>query len=202
MNRTTIVIDREYGSGGRKVAEILSDELGIPFYDGKSLLEAGERFRIDLAEWGDYDEKKVGSLLYNIAMVVGSVTDATKLEEPYEMFQAQSRLMKQLVAEGPCIFLGRCADEILKDEVHLLKVFIYSGNEEKKRRRIIQQDHVSEEIAEASLKKIDGQRRKYYQFFTKREWGVRENYDICINSADLSYEQVADAIIAVLKRIT
>ncbi len=68
MSRQSIVIEREYGSGGREVARIISEKLGIEFYDGNLLVMASEKYGINLGVMRDYDEKGVGSLLYNIAM--------------------------------------------------------------------------------------------------------------------------------------
>lgn len=64
MRKQTVVIDREYGSGGREVAWILSEKLGIRFYDGELLSLASEKYGIDLGAMKDFDEKRVGSLLY------------------------------------------------------------------------------------------------------------------------------------------
>ena len=65
MRGKTIVIDREYGSGGREVAKLLSEKLGIPFYDGELLVLASEKYNIDLGMMKDYDEKRMGSILYS-----------------------------------------------------------------------------------------------------------------------------------------
>ena len=53
MRGKTIVIDREYGSGGREVAKLLSEKLGIPFYDGELLVLASEKYGIDLGMMKD-----------------------------------------------------------------------------------------------------------------------------------------------------
>lgn len=116
MRGKTIVIDREYGSGGREVAKLLSEKLGIPFYDGELLVLASEKYGIDLGMMKDYDEKRMGSILYSIAMATSYASDFDKITKPYEIYEAQAKVMRQLVSEGPCIFLGRCAAEILKDK--------------------------------------------------------------------------------------
>ena len=132
MRGKTIVIDREYGSGGREVAKLLSEKLGIPFYDGELLVLASEKYGIDLGMMKDYDEKRMGSILYSIAMATSYASDFDKITKPYEIYEAQAKVMRQLVSEGPCIFLGRCAAEILKDKTELLNVFIYSSDQHAK----------------------------------------------------------------------
>ena len=82
MRGKTIVIDREYGSGGREVAKLLSEKLGIPFYDGELLVLASEKYGIDLGMMKDYDEKRMGSILYSIAMATSYALSLIHISEP------------------------------------------------------------------------------------------------------------------------
>lgn len=199
MKKQTIVIDREYGSGGREVARILSRKLGVRFYDGELLALASEKYGIDLGTMKDYDEKRFGSLLYSLAMAANCTNDYEKLEMPYKIYSAQAKLMRQLVAEGPCIFLGRCAGEILKEETPILNVFVYSDDMKKKIKRIARLDGVKERDAQSRIHKKDAERKNYYHYFTKKEWGNRQNYDLCLNTSTLGYERAADAVIAAMR---
>lgn len=200
MNKVaqSIIIDREYGSGGREVARILSEKLGMEYYDGNLLIQAAQQSHIDLGTMKDYDEKRIGSILYNIAMAAGSIQNASQMEVPHKLYEAHTRLMRQLVAEKPCIFLGRCADEILRGVTPMISVFIYSDNREQKAKRIAKLDDITMEKAEYSLRKKDMQRANYYNFFTHRQWGDKGNYALCINTGKLSYEEAAEAIIALV----
>lgn len=202
MSRQSIVIDREYGSGGREVARIISEKLGIEFYDGNLLVMASEKYGIDLGVMKDYDEKGVGSLLYNIAMAANYTNSYNyeKMEAPYRIYTAQAQVMRRLVGEGPCIFLGRCADEILKGVTPLLNVFIFGTDMEKKKKRIANVDGIAGRGAENYIHKKDAQRKNYYHYYTKKEWGNMRNYDLCLNTALLDYEEAADAIIGALKK--
>lgn len=101
--------------------------------------------------------------------------------------------------EAFCIFLGRCAGEILKDETPLLQVFIYADDIKQKIRRIVELDGVPERDAQSSLHRKDAERKNYYPYFTKKEWGSRQNYDLCLNTSALGYERAANAIIAAMK---
>ena len=132
MKRYSIVIDREYGSGGREVARILSERLGMEFYDGNLLALAGKEYGIDLETLKDYDEKGVGSVLRDISMVRSSAYGSLVNEAPYQVYSAQSRLVQQLVAVKPCIFLGRCTAQILTTEarVPFVHAFVYASRME------------------------------------------------------------------------
>lgn len=202
----SIVIDREYGSGGREVARILSQRLGIEFYDGNLLVLAGREYGINLGTLQQYDEKGVGSILHDFAMLTGQPYGGQPYggainEAPFEVFSAQSRLVQQLVAKGPCIFLGRCTGYILKTEAHVpfVHAFIYASNMEDRVERARTVDGVDEKRIEAYIRRKDSQRKNYNKFFADQIWGDPKNYDMMLNTSTLGYEGAAEAIIAAVK---
>ena len=205
MNNKSIVIDREYGSGGREVARILSEKLGMEFYDGNLLVLAGKEYGIDLGTLQTYDEKGVGSLLHDLSLVRNSgfgntVYGTTVNEAPFQVYSAQSRLVQQLVAKGPAIFLGRCTGQILKTEarVPFVHAFVYASNMQDRINRVREVDGVEASRIEAYIKRRDNQRKNYNKFFTDKTWGDRENYDLMLNTSTLGYEGAAAAIIAAM----
>ena len=205
MNKKSIVIDREYGSGGREVARILSEKLGMEFYDGNLLVLAGKEYGIDLGTLQTYDEKGVGSLLHDLSLVRNSgfgstVYGTTVNEAPFQVYSAQSRLVQQLVAKGPAIFLGRCTGQILKTEarVPFVHAFIYASNMQDRIDRARNVDGVEASRIEAYIRRRDNQRKNYNKFFTDKTWGDRDNYDLMLNTSTLGYEGAANAIIAAM----
>ena len=201
MKKHCIVIDREYGSGGREVARILSERLGMDFYDGNLLAMAGKEYGIDLGVIERYDEKGVGGILTDIAMMSNPTTSGFRMEEVYSVFSAQSRLVQQLVAKKPCIFLGRCTAHILKTEAHVpyVHAFIYASRMEDRIERARTVDGVENSRIEAYIRRKDNQRKNYNKFFTDTVWGEPRNYDLMLNTSTLGYEVAAEAIIAVLE---
>ncbi len=189
----SIVIDREYGSGGREVAKILAEKLGIPFYDGELLVLAGQQQGVNISQLQDLDEKNVGSMLYNIALAASSIQDSSKLSVPYQAYSAVAEVIKKIDAKGPAIFMGRCADRVLADAGRdCLHVFVYASEVEDRIRR-------AEEVGATGnvlryIQKKDEQRRNYDRFYAEREWGKKDNYDLCLNTSKLSYERAARVI--------
>ena len=205
MNKKSIVIDREYGSGGREVARILSEKLGMEFYDGNLLVLAGKEYGIDLGTLQTYDEKGVGSLLHDLSLVRTSAYGSTVYssavnEAPFQVYSAQSRLVQQLVAKGPAIFLGRCTGQILKTEAHVpfIHAFVYASNMQDRIERARKVDGIENSRIEAYIKRRDNQRKNYNKFFTDKTWGDRNNYDLMLNTSALGYEGAAAAIIAAM----
>ena len=201
MNKQSIVIDREYGSGGREVARILSEKLGMEFYDGNLLALAGKEYDIHLGVIQEYDERGVGGILSDIAMMSNGAAPGFKLEEAYSVFSALSRLVQQLVAKKPCIFLGRCTAHILKTEarVPFVHAFVYASNMQDRIDRARNVDGVDASRIENYIKRRDAQRRNYVKFFTDKTWGDPKNYDLLLNTSTLGYEAAADAIIGAMK---
>lgn len=196
----TITISRQYGSGGRQVAKILSEKLGIPYYDSNLLLMAGEKYGINPELLKEFDERKNSSFLFGIAMLAEGYTNEDRVMLPYRLYQAQMNTMKRLVQEGPCIIVGRCADHILKGQDELLRVFIYASDMEQRIDRIMAVDGVSQKEAPSRIAQKDKARRDYYYFHTGQEWGKKENYDICLNTSSFGYEGCADIIASLAKK--
>ena len=194
----SIVIDREYGSGGREIARILSEKLGMEFYDGNLLVLAGKEYGINLGTLQQYDEKGVGAILHDVTLLSGMPYGTTINQAPFEVFSAQSRLVQQLVAKKPCIFLGRCTAHILKTEAHVpfVHAFIYASRMEDRIERARKVDHVEEKNIAAYIKRKDSQRKNYSKFFADVRWGEYQNYDIMLNTSTLGYEGAANAIMA------
>ena len=200
MEKKSIVIDREYGSGGREVARILSEKLGMEFYDGNLLVLTGKEYGIDLGTMQDYDEKGVGGFFHDLGMFRSTDYGGGVNEAPFQVYSALSRLVQQLVAKGPCIFLGRCTAQILSSEarVPFVHAFVYAGNIEDRIRRAREVDGVESSRIEAYIRRRDAQRKNYNRFFTDKDWGDPQNYDLMLNTSALGYEGAANAIIGVM----
>ena len=197
----SIAIDREYGSGGREVARILSEKLGIEFYDGNLLTIAARERGLNIGTMQLYDEKGVGSILHDFALLGNAAYGGTINDTPFTAFMAMSQLIQELAARNPCIFLGRCAGHILKNVAHLpyIHAFIYASNMNERIERVRKVDGVDDNRIEAFIRKKDNQRRNYNKFFTQETWGDRQNYDLMLNTSTLGYEGAAKLILAAME---
>ena len=189
----TVTIDRTFGSGGREVASRLSELTGVPMFDNDIILRAAEDFGVDVGVLKNYDEHYVGSLIYNLSMFANDKDYESSAV--YRTYFAVSETVRRLRSEHDGgIFMGRCADIILRDECPLVRVFIYSSSMEKRIKRTLQLEDVSGEKAETFIQNKDKQRRNYYQFFTDNKWGAPTNYDIMLNTATVDYDECASII--------
>ena len=182
-NQPIITIGRQYGSGGRYVAKLLAEKLGVPYYD-KELLES-------------YDEKQGKNLLFSLisgAQVRGE-PGAMYMDMPlnHKIFLAQFDTIRRIADEGPCVIVGRCADYVLRDHENVINVFIKAGTEQRIK-RIIKYNGADPVRAEEILKKADKQRASYYNYYATGTWGDVSNYDLCVDTGTLGIEGCVDLI--------
>ena len=112
------------------------------------------------------------------------------------LFTLQSHEMKRIAKEKDCVFVGRCADVVLRDsDVQLLRVFV-SAPEEQRVCRKMEQEGLALSSAKRLVAKMDKQRRKYYESYTGQKWGDPHNYDLNIDTGEVSISQAVDLIVS------
>lgn len=193
-NLRTITIERQYASGGREIGKRLSEKLGIPFYDGQLLMMAAEKYGLNPGDVKANDERVNRSLLYSVAAAVENFRGNDRGMLPYRIYQAQAETIRRLSLEGPCIFIGRCAGEVLKGKRRSLNVFIYASSMADRRERASRADRIPMTDADPYIRMKDKQRREYYKMYAEKEWGDPLNYDLCLNSSSLGYDGCVELI--------
>ena len=200
MGRRVITIGRQYVSNGHDIAKKLSQRLGIHYYDKELIKIAGERQHISYEELLKVDEKRANPWRY-------PVEDEVQMERKFRfepmndvLFYTQAEIIKGLAEKEDCIIVGRCADDILKGTKGSRSVFIHAPFE-KRVERIMERASIDEREAAALIKKIDKQRRYYYNYFTDKKWEDMTQYDICLDSGSIPEEQILDVLAALYESI-
>lgn len=192
-----ITIGREYGSGGRELGEMLAKRLGIAYYDKAILTRAAEQSGICEEVMQAHDEKgALGGLLgaaSSLGTAMSGVGYGIQMPMNQRIFQAQFDAITQLAQEGPCVFVGRCADYVLRDRPNVTHVFVYASQEHKVE-RIMRVEGVDEEKARELIKKTDKQRKSYYNFYADGNWGLRSNYDLMLRTDGHSLDELVQLI--------
>ena len=185
-DHVVITVSREYGSGGRYVGRLIADKLGIKFYDKEIITKLAEVTGLSEEYIENNEQKRDASAILNNGFYMG-------LDNADELFVKESELIKELAAKDSCVIIGRCADFILKDEKNVIKVFVYSGMEDKIK-RATQIYGYEEDKAKKEIERIDKLRANHYKHYTDKDWKDFSNYDICINSDLLGVEKSAEVI--------
>lgn len=188
-----INVGRQFGSGGKLVALALGKKLGIPVYDQELISKAAEQSGFSKELFAKSDEKRNLLALSSFIVDVGRFGSADNYVSDNQLFVIQSNVIRSIADKGSAIFIGRCADYILRDRP-CLDVFI-SASDEVRIKRVAERMDVTPEQAESLMQKKDRTRETYYNYFTFGNWGVASNYDLCVDSSVLGIDGTADMII-------
>lgn len=187
MNKV-ITVTRQFGSGGREIGRKLAEAYDIPFYDNEIISRAAKETGFAEAAFERAEDKATNSLLYSIAMGMNVFSNQeigfSGLSLDDRIFLAQSKVIRNVAAEGPCVIVGKCADYILKDHDNMVKLFI-SATLDFRIRRAIEIEGISQESAAETVLKKDKSRANYYKYHSGERWDNVLNYDMAIRS-DLS----------------
>ena len=190
-----ITIARQHGSSGREIARALSEDLGIQCFDKEIVDEAAENSSICKELISSFDEKRVSPFMLQTTQYP-SMNYGLGLN--IQVASAQFDVIRKLADQGDCIFVGRCADYILRERKALTRVFIM-GEQEDKIRCIMNRQNVSETEAKKKIKQVDKDRSSYYKYYTDQIWGESENYDLCINSSKIGVAGAVNVIKAYIE---
>ncbi len=197
--RNVITISRQSGSGGRTIARKLAERLGYKCYDGELIEQIAQE--TGLAK--EYISKtcenasSANPFIFSMERTKFSRFGAN-LSIRDEVFKAMREIIERLSSEGNCIFVGRCADYILKDNKNALHLFIYADNKYRIERITTK---YGEELKhpDKELEERDKKRKIFYSNYTFREWGETSNYSLCLNSGVIGEDKIVDIIEKIAK---
>ena len=196
--KTIITIGRQFGSGGHDIGEALAKELGIKLYDKDMLKRAAKESGLCEELFETHDEKPTNSFLYSLVMDTYSLgySAGTFSDMPinHKVFLAQFDAIKKIADDESCVMVGRCADYALDGRDDVINVFIYADLD-KRIRRVARELDITDAKAKDIINKNDKRRASYYNYYTNKEWGAANGYDLCINSAKLGIEGSVKAIL-------
>ena len=194
--KIVITIARGYGSGGKTIGKMLAKELGIPYYDRELLYMASEESGINLSLFHKNDEDIKKGIFepavnrYDGKLIPPEDNDFVSKEN---LFNYQAKIIKDLAEKESCIIVGRCADFILKDTANTLKVFIWAPHQTCVN-TVMDMYSITEKEADKRIRKIDKHRSEHYHYYTGQNWDNVRNYDLCLNTAQNSYEECVKII--------
>ncbi|MBQ8312763.1 MAG: cytidylate kinase-like family protein [Clostridia bacterium] len=199
MTNLVITIGRQFGSGGRQIGKLLSEKLGIPYYDKEILAEAAKDSGICEEILEHHDEKPTRSLLFSLVTGVqmhGNLGGAY-MDMPlnHKIFLAQFDAIRRVASEGGCIIVGRCADYVLRDKPNTVKLFVKADMRQRMERAVAVHG-VDIAKAEDYVRKMDKQRASYYNYYATNTWGDVNNYDLCLDTGKLGIEGSAELVMS------
>lgn len=195
MSKCIVTIGREFCTAGYVIAEKVAKELGVKMYDKELITMAAKESGLSEEAIAASEKQHTHSLLYSL------YTMGNDLPLGDQVFILQSRIIKKLAEEGPCVILGRCGDYVLRENPNVLRVFLYGNLEDRLDWAASSPwfgDRSREEMTK-EINKTDKRRAAYYNYYTQNRWGDAHNYDLAINFAlgeDVCVRMILDAVAA------
>lgn len=188
-----ITIGRQFGSGGKCVADALGAKLGIPVYDSELITKAAQDSGFSAELFVRSDEKR---RFFSLSSIFASSYNAEPENYMSDkgLFEMQCDTIRSIAESGSAVIVGRCSDYVLRDMPGTLDVFL-TCPAEKRAERVAERMGIPYEKALDMLEKKDRSREEYYNYYTFGNWGVASTYDLCLNSSILGIEGTADHII-------
>lgn len=187
-----VTIDREHGSGGHYIAQLIAEALGIKLYDKEivenTATEAG--YTKELVD--RMDEKPINFFFSRKIGEYSNSLEENVAERTFDFIRAKA-------AEGTSfVVVGRCAGQVLKGQPNLIRMFV-SGDRQDKIRRIMETDGVDADKADELIRAMDRRRKTYHNYYSERKWGDSRGYDVVANTSRLGIPGTADALVYFIK---
>ena len=194
-NHIIICVGRQLGAGGHDIGRMLADAFHAEYYDRELLNLAAKESGFSEKFFEQNDERK-GFLkgLFNVQtahLSGGSIYESNFSQE--SLFRFQSEAIRKAAEAGPCVFVGRCADYVLRDCPSMTNIFI-TAPLDYRIQQIMRKKGLDEAAARKFIEQGEGKRAEYYNYYTGRKWGHAASYDLCIDSTLLGPEATARLI--------
>ena len=196
MRHLVITIGCEYGAKGNAIGRKIAEDLNIKFYNRELVDEIIEEVGIPKEIMEKVEEG--GTIAGNGAEgdVRGSFSKYADLTD--RAIHVQKQIIRKLAEKESCVFIGRCADFVLKDRPDVMSVFIHAPQDYCLARGM-ERNSMTEKEMERFIAKTDKYRGDFYHYYTGRTWNDARNYDLCLDSSKLGFDKCVEAIKAYAK---
>ena len=183
-----ITLGREHGSGGHYIADIISKELGIKLYDKDSIEKeiASAGYSEEMIR--KMDEKPVN---FFASRRIGKYSNSIEVNVAERTF---AMLREKAAAGESFLIIGRCGEQVLKDNPNMISVFI-CGDPDFKLARVMEKMGLDADRAIDEIKSVDRSRKNYHNYYCNTKWGDARGYDMTIKSNVLGCEETAKLLV-------
>jgi cytidylate kinase len=200
MKHIIINVGRQLGSGGHDIGRMLALDFQAKYYDREILNLAAKESGLSEKIFEQNDEKK-GFFrgLLNLGMPhLGGGSDKPGFTQE-SLFQFQSEAIQKAAKEGSCVFVGRCADYVLRDFSNVVNIFI-TASIGYRIEQIMNKQHLDFDAAQKFIEQKESDRASYYNYYTGKKWGAAESYDFCIDSSILGFVETEKLIAEFIRK--
>ena len=185
-----ISIGRQHGSNGHAVAETLAKRLNIPCYSKEIVDRTARDSNFSSEVIRSYDEKRISPFVAPSTHFFG-MDEGFRLN--MQIASAQFDAIRSLANEGDAVFVGRCADYVLRGREDLVRVFLLADMPYRIK-TVMERKNLNRDQAKKLIKEVDKDRSSYYRYYTDQVWGASDCYDLCLNVGRVGVEGAAKVI--------
>ena len=197
--RIIINVGRQLGSGGHDIARMLALDFNAKYYDKEILNLAAKESGFSEKIFEQNDEKK-GFIRGLFSMASPHVSGAYESGFSQEnLFKFQSDAIRKAAQKGSCVFVGRCADYVLRDFENVVNIFITASMYDRVQ-QILNKQNVTPSEAKRMILQAEGKRASYYNYYTGKKWGHAESYDLCVNTSILGMVETEKMIAEFIRK--
>jgi cytidylate kinase len=182
-----VTMEREYGSGGGEISQLLASQLGWKLWD-QLLTEEIARLAECPKAIVEVREERTDPIYYRLfkSFLRGSYEGSLnahklKLVDSESILKITERVVQQAAKTGESVIVGRGSQHFLRNRQDTLRVFLYAPREDKVRRLLGRGK--SEKEAEELVDTVDRERADFIQKYFRVEWPDRTVYHAMINTA-------------------
>lgn len=195
MDKYVITISRQFAALGRTIAQKMSEELGIEFYDRDIVEHTAKRMGLPVSEISK-EEERAGNFWdekrYPLGMGPASMQE--------ELFQIQSNIIKDLASKESCIVVGRCSDYCLSGMERVLNIYVYAPVE-KRVENCTEIFGMDEKTARKMIQDVDKAREIYRKKYCNNVRDFFDNRDICVDSSRFGAEKTASILCGIARSV-
>jgi acetyl/propionyl-CoA carboxylase alpha subunit/cytidylate kinase len=193
LENYVVTISRQFGCPGKPVAKKMAALLGVEYYDRDILEQVAAEMNLPVPKMeSDEVEAEYVKLLFPL----GTGTE----EEKETIFAAQQKIILQFAEKNSGIFVGRCADYILRNHANLFSIYLYAPREVR-REYCVGHLGIPPQDADRIMDEADGARLSYSMNYAKVYSQNVENKNISIDSSLFgSVDETAEVLVSMIRR--
>jgi len=189
-----VTITRQFGSLGRPIARMVSENLGIEYYDRDIVEMTSKDLNLPVSAVSDVEES-AKSAFFNMNYPLGMGT--TSIQD--SVFAVQKKIIVDLAERESCIIVGRCADHILEDYKNIIHIFIYAPYEARLK-NCVERLNMRPDEAKKMIASVDKARESYHRHYCGYVMSDKEHKHIMIDSSLLGVEGTCDILTEIIRK--
>ena len=200
-----ITINRELGSGGRTIGRLLSEKLGVPFYDKAVIDGLTQKFGLSPERIEEIKAQKkswwndINTYYQTLVNSANMPMEAEVKLDNASMFKTEQRILQELATHSSCVVAGRTGFMVFREWPNHLNVFIQASMPHRIQ-RVMRRQNVSEQEARDIIAKMDTTREAYIKKYEDTSRYDTRNYQLVISMDDLSEDDAAEIIMDYIDR--